>query len=91
MTNMSKIARNLRNKKASSTDPEWLEKMAEYYDTPMEPLDMWLFEQENLSLRYERLMAEIGNNPLAVIEWLKTAYELGFEYGRYKNVSDLRP
>lgn len=82
---MSKISKNLRKKKTSSTDPDWLERLAVYYDTPMEPFDAWLFELEVHSLRYERLMSEIGNNPLASLDWLKQAYELGYERGKYGN------
>ena len=83
---MTSIARKLRSKKESSTDPAWLEKMAILHDTPMEPFDKWLFELENYGLRYERLMAEVGNNPLTALEWLKQAYELGYERGKYGNV-----
>ena len=85
---MTSIARKLRSKKSSSTDPDWLEKMAALHDTPMEPFDKWMFDQESYSMRYERMVSEIGNNPLEVLKWLKTAYELGYEYGKYNNVSD---
>jgi hypothetical protein len=60
--------------------------MAVYYDTPMEPFDKWLFELEHHGLRYERLMSEVGNNPLGVLEWLKQAYKLGYERGKYGQI-----
>ena len=83
---MSNLSRKMRSKKASSTDPEWLEKMAAYYDTPMETFDTWLFELEHHGLRYERMMAEVGNNPLTSLEWLKQAYQLGYERGKYGQI-----
>ena len=85
---MTSLAKKLRSSKHSSTDPDWQEKMASYYDTPMEPLNAWMFEVENYSLRYERMISEIGNNPLEVLKWLKTAYEIGYESGNYNNVPE---
>ena len=83
---MTSIAREIRAKKVSSTDPEYLERLAQHYDTPLKPIEDWLFEVENFGLRYERLVSDIGNNPTEVLKWIKQAYEIGYEYGKFNNV-----
>jgi hypothetical protein len=43
------------------------------------PVDEWLDEIEVFSLRYERLLMDLQQDPHAVRIWLKAAYDLGYD------------
>jgi hypothetical protein len=45
--------------------------------------DNWFYEQEGFGFRVERFWSDYdARNQLAMLEWLRTAYQMGYEEGK---------
>jgi len=79
-------AAKIRRMKRFSTDPVWVEKMAQHYDKieADKIFNEWLFEIENFGTRYERMLAHGITE-----ECLREAYELGRNSKVIEKIDDL--